>query len=55
MNPSESVFGETERSMRQCVLIKSISEVDMGTSEHAAITACDILKARVDSSAVASS
>ena len=43
-NEGEGVWKETERSERDCVLIKGINEVDVGTHEHLATLAADLVK-----------
>ena len=42
-NSSEKVFRVTVRSERECVLIKGIDEVDLGTPEHQVVVAGDLL------------
>ena len=43
-NEGEGVWKETERSERDCVLIKGINEVDLGTHEHLASLAADLAR-----------
>merc|ERR1712237_208948 len=43
-NEGEGVWKETERSERDCVLVKGINEVDVGTHEHLATLAADLVR-----------
>ena len=43
-NANDGTFRETERSERSLLLLKSLEESDLGTSEHQAIVAGDLLK-----------